>query len=361
MGVVSCFEIMDRRRGGVDANRHRTYERVFRVEFDSAISSGTLACQQAVYDTYGIFRFAVYIEPNGRYDRAALAESIESTPEDAENCFSWITVVKYSSQIWDDYLKALQSGGTGRSGSPPTSPHNQNSDSSSPENPLNRPANLRFSTGHGEKMALEQDYSGILDPATFRPTGIAVANSAGDRFDPPVEIELPSFVITVSRNEANLLIPFPIDATSGNVLNYTETMNSDVFRIGSFTFLPGQAHIADIQAESVFEDPWSYFKVTYEIQIRYPTRNGNLAGNAAKPIRGWDIDKLDQGRRELVAAGSWMQQNYDKYGTPSASDIPLDGAGRALTVANIQARNFQYRAFRRFIEASYTVLQMPHI
>lgn len=360
MAVIAVREIMDRRRGGVDAQRHRTYERAFRVEFDSPLH-GVIDCERALFFYYQIQRFSPYIDANGVYDRGALAEAVDCTPEDPEGCFNWIAVVTYSSRIWDDYLKALQSGGTGKSGNSPSSPSQNNNDASSPENPLNRPATIRTSP-QPIKRVLDLDRSGGL-VGSFR-TGIAVTNSAGDKFDPPVEVDESHTLITVTRNEATLDIPYPRDSGGAFARGYEDTVNMDTFRLYVWSFIPGSIRVVGIETESVFEDPWSYFRVTYQFLTRRPRRSGQIVNAANSPgpeIQGWDIDLLDQGRRELVVASGSMQNNFDKYGLPAASDIPLDGAGRALSQAQISLGGFKFRAFRPYEPVLYAPLLMPFV
>src|SRR5690606_15340577 len=82
--------------------------------------------------------------------------------------------------------------------------------------------------------------------------GDQIANSVGDAFDPPLEIEIPTPVLRFERNEPS----YPRNA----ILNYVNRLNSSAFSGAD----PGTVMCTDISATEEFSKTVRYWKVIYE-------------------------------------------------------------------------------------------------
>ncbi len=114
-------------------------------------------------------------------------------------------------------------------------------------NPLNLPPEITWNFVERE-WPLQRDALGV-------PT----CNSAGERIDPPLTIELTNPVLTVSRNEANF--------SAINAFNYNKALNSDNFAFAS----PLQARINHITGQLMCDIGIAYWKVSYEIEFQART------------------------------------------------------------------------------------------
>lgn len=153
-------------------------------------------------------------------------------------------------------------------------------------------------------------------------TGIGVTNSAGEKFDPPLEREIYLTVLTCQRNEARLFVTL----AQGNLSGY---VNQNDFTIRGNKIVAGTA-LARVRQTQIFESgvvngagkPASYFDTTYEFTINPD---------------GWAIAPLDQGSRKRVP-GKPGEQIYqgdskpvaitDAFGQPLNHLVNLDGFGR---------------------------------
>jgi hypothetical protein len=169
------------------------------------------------------------------------------------------------------------------------------------EDPFDRPPEYSWTFAQFQKVA-------ALDI-----NGNAIVNSAGQYFDPPIEIDDSRPVLTIVRNE--------IYFNPAIAIAYQDAINSEWF----FGFAPGVVKVANISAVSQVEDDYPsagnkfyYWKVTYEFMMRRG---------------GWTLQLLDQGRFKIsaVADGDVMLEPIrDADLQPVTDPLPLNGSGQPI-------------------------------
>ena len=235
MTVIAVTETWHGRKISADQKAQEfQYGRSFNIITDSDLDG-----PQTVRYAAGIPRaFDPYVEADGKYEPYALCSHVEIT-QNAEIPRLWHAEAHYST-------------GSGQDGKNQKDPTKENKD------PLQRRAGISFDTVKFQR-ALEKDL-----------TGRCIRNSAGDPFDPPLEVDDSRPTLTIERNEASF----------NNVvfLAYQDAVNNDVF----FGFNPGCAKVDKIGVKEQFEKNQLFYRVTYVFHFRYD---------------GWRLRPLDRGYR----------------------------------------------------------------
>lgn len=160
------------------------------------------------------------------------------------------------------------------------------------DSPLNRPTDITFG------------FQKYQRPITQDVNGLPVVNSAGEAFDPAIEIDDSRPTMTFARNEGGFDPQLP--------LIYQDAVNSDAF----FGFLPGQVKISNIQSVFANEGSVTFWRVTYEFEVRR---------------EGWRLRVLDQGTRYLDLTTNERRELTDgKTGLAVSKPVLLDGDGLPL-------------------------------
>jgi len=137
--------------------------------------------------------------------------------------------------------------------------------------------------------------------------GLSIVNSSGEGYDPPIMAEVHDLVYRMERNEASYNSVFAAE--------YMGAVNSDYW----YGFEPGTCKITIFDATSAKAGVFEYYKVVYEIRIRWA---------------GWGLKLIDEGFREYLGADSEGKPEYeeikDKDGNPISSPHKLNGNGRKL-------------------------------
>jgi len=190
----------------------------------------------------------------------------------------------------------------------------------SEENPLNRPARIRWRTSSYQK-AIWRDIDGK-----------AVLNSAGDYFDPPVEVDRAYWTVSVSKNVADVPVW---------ILDYENGVNNAAITIGGVVIGQHEAKLSDIEiSELKIEGDYQYFEFSYTLERRREK---------------WIPFKvLDQGLR--FKAGSDRKHIMDQSTPPRPVSSPrlLDGSGAVLS--NPTPDNAVYRDFTVYYARNFSVL-----
>ena len=127
----------------------------------------------------------------------------------------------------------------------------------------------------------------------------AILNKAGDAFDPPIEVERPHAVLTVTRNQASF--------NGSTALAYVQKVNSAVFAGGAV----GTVMCRSISATDEIKNNIQYWRVTYEFEYA---------------PEGWQPEILEQGLRD--ANGDPLKgDDGDDVTTP----VPIDSSGDRIT------------------------------
>lgn len=146
------------------------------------------------------------------------------------------------------------------------------------ENPINNPPKVRWSSTP-IKIAAVKDIDGK-----------AILNKAGDRYDPPLEVNLYLPTVTIERVEYSY--------SPAGALTYVGALNSDPFagvgpRYAMLTVYDGTNFVHTDELGNQF----IYWNVSYEIIFN--------------PL-GWDPEVLEQGYYELVDGDRRRMQDDDK-------------------------------------------------
>lgn len=291
MSVISVRELPNR-TAEVDEKSGRKYTRVFRVRTDDMADGPIVAFAPGIPR-----RGDVYVDSNGNYDYWARCISGSVSPV-GENPTTWEVTVHYSSQSPDASLRHEYAGNKlGVPGAGETKPGERS------EDPLLRPPEVSWSHEDFRRSILTGDF---INSATGEVDieDAVIANSAGDPFDPPPEVDDAHLILTVVRNQ-----PFydPLLA-----FDYKNAVNSDTF----LGFPPGVAKVREFTGQSAFENNKAFAKVTLRFEFR---------------MEGWDLRLLDAGY-----AGYWMADKtvkatfVDRFAHPFASISPMDGKGNRL-------------------------------
>lgn len=159
-------------------------------------------------------------------------------------------------------------------------------------NPLNIPTRFRL------------DFNSQLVPCLVDVEGNPIVNSAGDYYDPPVEVERVNATLTVMRNESG--------ANLANVASYGNTINLNPwngFPAKTVRMLPiKMPAVAYSQAVNTL-----YYPMEYVFEINFDT---------------WTKQVLNQGYRQLDDAGNLVPILVN--GQPVDVPIMLDEDGHAI-------------------------------
>lgn len=187
-----------------------------------------------------------------------------------------------------------------------------------PENPMKRPLQVSWSSSIYQTVA----YADV--------TGKAIVNSAGDYFDPPIDMDDSRPLLTVVRAEPGY---DPI-----LTYNYKDAVNS-----GPFWGMPaGVWKLKDRRSERVYNtdagtESGYYYEVTYEFEMN---------------PQGWVKKILDQGLRQLVGVN---QVNIkDNNGDEITSPVLLNGQGKQLQPLSAPV----FRSFNIYNVLDYSVFSL---
>lgn len=281
--ILTVNEIWNGRGGSESDKGERDYVRVFRVETINAYV-GSISVRYAP----GVpRRFDPYEDEAGNADLTALAKEVREQQDD-ETPWFWTVTITYSTKITQPELGDFD--------------------------PLLRPAELKGGCVKFTRIcAVDTD-------------GVAILNSAGDFYDPPVEVEDERIEFSYSRFELNEPIAV-CKAYSGNI-------NSTAFK----GFAIGQVKCT-VAFDRAFEKGSLYWKFTYTFAVNFD---------------GWDARVADRGFRKK--SGADRVNITDKYGKPIAAPAFLDGSGGEL--ADPSPSNAVYRTHKRYYRADFNDLNL---
>lgn len=195
--------------------------------------------------------------------------------------------------------------------------------------PTARPAKIRWQT-NSYRLAIERDINGR-----------ALINSAGEPFDPPVEVDRAHWHVLIQKNVFDV---------PGYILGYENATNDSLWIIDGIPIPKMAAKINAIEISEVqTEGDFDYRVFTYGVEI--------------DPYY-WKLEVLDRGLHQLVADGggslSFLGAPYvrkrimtdDSVPQPVASPVLLDGTGHILEDLD----NPVYLPFDGYLAVDYSVL-----
>lgn len=190
--------------------------------------------------------------------------------------------------------------------------------------PVNRAAEISWNAA-GYQKATEQDKDGK-----------AILNSAGDPFDPPIEIEQYRWVATISKNV--LSVP-------AWLLQYAGAVNSDTYIIDGLTIPAKGSRITGLGISE-----WKTDKITTGVEYRYRTISLRIEFR----YELYTLKVLDQGFHQKDPADSTKRiPIYEDGSVELRVTTPrlLDGAGSKL--ANPSTTNAVFLSFNVFRELPF--------
>lgn len=204
------------------------------------------------------------------------------------------------------------------------------------EDPINDPIQIEWRTETFNKVVWQdRDGKGIV-------------NSAGDPFDPPVEVDESRIVADI---RVNLL------AVPAWILTYRDSVNSTPFKIDNVEMPKGVARVARI-----YVGPWQerneiFFRaVALALQFRTPLEDD--------PGKEWHEWTLDQGFRKKTGADGGepspgetaLRTNITNTGDSESPTAPvlLDGNGQPLVDPTMD--NAVFLPFGVYPEKDFTIL-----
>jgi hypothetical protein len=269
MPVSEIAEIFEGRSGSYTSTSMGAYRRRFRVITNYVGDDATVAMGAC-----GVSLGDQYITINGS-DPTAFATGFSAEQEDGDG-FGWLVSVDYS---W----------------------YSPNDVGGGPEqNPLLMPIDVSWEYRDNEYV--------VLADINNKP----LLNSAGDPYDPPFTINLPTQIMTVVRNEATY--------DAGLAYVYRNSINSDSFAFQSALF----AKCIAITPKNVFHPTigW-YYQVTYQFEFMNPRMSADG--------QGWRKSLLDIGLRQIdPKTGKPVPITLN--GQPVTQGMLLDGTGKPLAL-----------------------------
>ncbi|MDT8389441.1 MAG: hypothetical protein RRC34_02920 [Lentisphaeria bacterium] len=137
--------------------------------------------------------------------------------------------------------------------------------------------------------------------------GAAILNTAGDPYDPPIEIDRHYPLVTISRYQASY--------SPSSAFSVRDSLNSAAVTIAGLALSARQGLMIDYDSVSETIDGTTYQRVTYRIMC--------------KPGSGWVYRTVSRGYRALV--GGERKVIYID-GEPASKPVHLDAAGAVLAV-----------------------------
>lgn len=288
MSVVWCRPIADGREVELD-ERATTRTRQWKIQ------TSVKTDNEATILASGLLPALYEPDPDNSYRtaRRIVISQIDDT------CLAWIATVTYSSESL--------TGGT------------QDDDKVKELNPIDRRAKIRWNSAQ---------YTKVFDKDT---SGNAVVNSAGDPFDPPVEIESSRWQVTIQKN---------VSAVPTYVLTYQDAINSDSFTLQGITVAVRCARVTHIEISDLQkENDIEFYTFTYSMEFNKDT---------------WRKKVPDMGYRKLVGGVPTDILLPDENGNLARTSVPrqLDGSGGVI--ANPTASTVIYKEFQGFAELPFS-------
>lgn len=295
MAVIKVEEAPDGRGGRIRRVGLRLVREYTRV-FDAFTDYGGTGQIEVMVAT-GIPRATDYYLTPDEYDTGAFVTDIDPQQQ-GDNPLHWKVTVQYSSDVQIERTGANQgtNTGTGSTGGNLLA------------NPLLRRPTVDFGTRVRQGIA-EFDYS---DPVQ------AYSNSAGEKFDPPVEKDIYNLLLTITKNTATF-----DEATSWQ---YIDAVNELPFKIQRravkgvlpvcFSYPRRSMRIVDWTGKEREENDVVFYENNLQIEVQYPN---------------WDDDILNQGTFSISNDGAHSRlAPIDGLGIPNGGKILLDANGVAL-------------------------------
>jgi hypothetical protein len=301
MAIVSAREIWEGRTATIDDKGHREYTREFRFTTNADTDDAATICLSPLIPPL----YTPYVVPNG-FDTGALLTRISTAQEQGEPTV-WKVTLHYSTRSHDASRH-------------PGNPNPSSADQFS-QSPFDRPPLITWD-------AVQYTRPLVKDVVTSKP----VLNSAGERFDPPPEIDDSRIVLIYERNE-------PV-YDSNVAVSYRDSVNSDTWN----GFDPGTVKLSKISANLEYEKGVFYWRVRYEFHIR----------------DNWQVSLLDHGSKQLTNDNPPLLVHIISKSGGIIDDL-LDGNGKQLPPTNPASDRFAnavFKTYNAYTQIAFAPLQI---
>lgn len=292
MAILSVIEAYRSLAGSTNTRREREYTRHFDVVSDIPNESQALVESAPTLPRL----WNPYVTPLGAVDMGSVAESIKVV-QDPQDPFLWRVEIRY----------------TNNPGRP---------DINQQENPLLRPAEVSWST------------SKITLPMEKDADGTPIVNTAGERFDPPLEREERFMILNVKLNQANFI--------AANLLLYEGRTN----RLPFMGFPRGMVLLEKVASSKAFENNIFFWPTMYEFWIKMIVHAGMQA------VDVWANTVLNRGFFQKVDGK--LKIITDALGKPMATPSLLALDGTKLPVGGAPV----FLVFYKHMEADFNELAL---
>lgn len=161
------------------------------------------------------------------------------------------------------------------------------------------------------RARIEWESADFMLPIYRDVNGNPTLNSAGDYPDPPIEIEVSRWVVSVEKDVS--LIPTW-------VMNYRNVINSDEIIIRGVSIPAEVAKISGLRISDIkTEGDYKYFTLSYQLHL------------ATVLEETWQLKMLDQGLHEIVTVdGEDVKQRIKVNEEDVQQPVLLDGSGKKI-------------------------------
>lgn len=191
------------------------------------------------------------------------------------------------------------------------------------DSPLDKPARIRWTTTQFTKPIFRD-----LNEE-------AIVNSAGDYFDPPIEVDASRFSLVVEKN----LVSVP-----SWVLTYSNAINNASFDVLGLTIPARTAKLSELAISEVQkEQDVEFYTVTFRLEL----------ANAEE--EDWVVRVLDQGLHEYEPTISgYVKTPILIDGEPAKQPVLLNGSG--VAIVNPEPTDAVYLEYNVYREKDFSVL-----
>lgn len=199
-------------------------------------------------------------------------------------------------------------------------PYDQNDEDDEDTLPTAQAARIKWTTTQFTK------------PLTRDVDGNAIINSAGDYFDPPIEIDTSRWSIVVEKKVASI---------PSYILDYANTINSSAITIDGVLIGAKKAKLSEI---SISEKDTAQGEEFYTFTFRLEIANADEVD--------WVVKVLDQGLHEVNAEGTKTPILID--GEPAKQPVLLNGSG--AVIENPEPTDAVFLERDGYVEVDFSVL-----
>jgi hypothetical protein len=332
MAIESIREIWEERAANLSAQGSRTYTRVFRVVTSDNLRAGLECCYLGDLDGNAIPRmwtpYVLYDNAGAviEYDGGSWVQSL-SPKQDAEDPRIWTVTVQYSSEL--PQPRAERPGeNIGPGGSGPGGIGRPNSGGPG-VGPAGAPPPGTPNIPEFPKLEIEWSFAKYQRAALSDLNNNLVANSAGQRFDPPLMIDDSRPIVRITRNELYF--------DPALAIRYQDTINSDRF----FGAEPRTAKLNIGPVVYQYQNGIQFWRVTYTIEFRFDN---------------WKLKVLDEGYMEKDTDHPPDLKPIIVQGEKVPSPYPLDGDGHKG-----DPQDPQYLEFKVYREVPFAPLGLAPV